>query len=106
MRGKRQGNTADIGALGAPEIMATGSVYRGKGVVAQPDRALDYESGGQRFESFRARQLTAFRTKRNFPLGVAARYLATGPSNENRPCARLRSPASTVDARSRLRQRG
>jgi hypothetical protein len=52
--GCRTGRTVDLAFGKAPQY----SFAPPKAPVAQLDRAPDYESGGQRFESFRARQFS------------------------------------------------
>src|SRR5690606_2111108 len=54
--------------------------------VAQLDRAPDYESGGQRFESFRARHL---RTKLGTPAAVAPLPITSRSRTVFRPWMRI-----------------
>src|SRR6516165_5559500 len=78
---KRARGMHDLVVQSASGIQRRSSLERPPALVAQLDRAPDFESGGRGFESLRARQPKPWRTKGKPPRRAATRYLAGGPSN-------------------------
>jgi hypothetical protein len=67
---------SELAALSREDLQFSGFFQ-----IFQAVRAPDYESGGRRFESFRARQSKSWKSKKILPNGKTACYLALGPSN-------------------------